>query len=200
MSKSTPHYFVDIFWSDEDGVFVARVPELAGVVTHGDTVAEAAKMAEEAIALHLRSLAKHNEAAPEPVAHKDLKGNYALRMGVERHRRAAVKAEQENLSFNEYVNKLIDQDVLEHKERLRRPKRLFRTDVEEDEEDLETTRVTLASLRHGKIPAGTVVGGRSKMMQYGPSKSAAKKQMKHFFHNGKIVRPQSTKKSAAKKG
>ena len=48
-------YNVDIRWSDEDQVFIARVPELAGVVTHGDSVVEAAKMAEEAIALYLKS-------------------------------------------------------------------------------------------------------------------------------------------------
>lgn len=68
-----PHFKVDIRWDDEDKVFVARVPELDGVMTHGKNVAEAARMAEEAIDLHLESLEAHDDPIPEPLSLKGLK-------------------------------------------------------------------------------------------------------------------------------
>ncbi len=30
-------YEIVIYWSDEDGVFIAEVPELPGCMAHGDT-------------------------------------------------------------------------------------------------------------------------------------------------------------------
>jgi predicted RNase H-like HicB family nuclease len=59
-------YKVDVKWSDEDEVYVARVPKLDGVVTHGSTVVEASERAEAAIKLHLESLKKHNQPIPKP--------------------------------------------------------------------------------------------------------------------------------------
>ena len=43
-------YSILIRWSDEDGVYIADVPELPGVRTHGSTAPEAADMAHEAAA------------------------------------------------------------------------------------------------------------------------------------------------------
>jgi predicted RNase H-like HicB family nuclease/FtsZ-binding cell division protein ZapB len=44
---------VEIRWSDEDRCYVARATELDGVTTHGETVEEATRMAQEAIELYL---------------------------------------------------------------------------------------------------------------------------------------------------
>lgn len=101
-------YKVDIRWSDEDDAFIARAPELDGVVTHGATLVEAAKHLDEAIKLHLHSLAKHGEEIPEPIALDKLSGKYPLRMGKERHQDLVVKAQAAGLSVNEYLNQLID--------------------------------------------------------------------------------------------
>ena len=43
-------------WSVIDQVWVARALELDGVVTHGETLVEAAKMIDEAITLYLESI------------------------------------------------------------------------------------------------------------------------------------------------
>jgi predicted RNase H-like HicB family nuclease len=103
------HYKVDIRWSDDDKAWIARVPELDGVVTHGDTVVAAAKMAEEAIALHLESLAAHQDPIPEESALKQLSGKYPLRMGKERHMDVVIRATKFGMSVNEYLTWLIDQ-------------------------------------------------------------------------------------------
>lgn len=55
------NYKIIIEWSVEDGVYLARVPELDGVVTHGKSRTEALLMAEDAIDLHIKSLKAHNE-------------------------------------------------------------------------------------------------------------------------------------------
>ena len=103
-------YKVDIRWSDEDKAWIARVPELDGVVTHGDTIVEAAKMAEDAIALYLDSLKAHNEIAPKPLALRQLSGKYPLRMGKDRHMDVVIRATKLGMSVNEYLTWLIDRE------------------------------------------------------------------------------------------
>lgn len=46
---------VTIEWSDEDQVFIARVPEI-GIATHGDSYIHAAQMVTEALGLHFQCL------------------------------------------------------------------------------------------------------------------------------------------------
>ena len=43
------HYSMVIQWDSRDNIFVVRVPELPGCVTHGDTHEEAVKQGEDAI-------------------------------------------------------------------------------------------------------------------------------------------------------
>ena len=49
------------FKPDEDGGYVVTVPALPGLVTFGETLEEAKKMATEAIIGHLEALKKHGE-------------------------------------------------------------------------------------------------------------------------------------------
>ena len=44
-----PHYHINLFWSDEDKVWIADVPDLGGCMTHGSTRAEAIANAADAI-------------------------------------------------------------------------------------------------------------------------------------------------------
>ena len=46
---SEPHYHINLFWSDEDSLWIADVPDLRGCMTHGQTRAEAVANAAEAI-------------------------------------------------------------------------------------------------------------------------------------------------------
>ena len=55
-----------IIWSDEDGAFVADVPELPGCMAHGLSHAEALANAEEAIELWLESARESGRAIPQP--------------------------------------------------------------------------------------------------------------------------------------
>ena len=59
-------YEVIIYWSNEDQVFVAEVPELPGCTAHGKTQAAALSSAREAMALWVRTAKEFGDAIPEP--------------------------------------------------------------------------------------------------------------------------------------
>ena len=57
---------VIIYWSDEDQVFVAEVPELPGCSAHGPTQEGALANAQEAIRLWIDSAKEFGDPIPEP--------------------------------------------------------------------------------------------------------------------------------------
>ncbi len=59
-------YELIVYWSAEDTVFVADVPELPGCMAHGATPAEAVAQAQEAIALWIDTAREDDRAVPEP--------------------------------------------------------------------------------------------------------------------------------------
>ena len=59
-------YEIIIFWSDEDGSFVADVPELPGCMAHGSSRAEALNHAENAIALWVDTANELGRTVPVP--------------------------------------------------------------------------------------------------------------------------------------
>ena len=61
-----PRYHINVFWSDEDGCWIADVPDLGRCSAHGDTPAQAAAEAEEAIALWLEVARSNGIAIPKP--------------------------------------------------------------------------------------------------------------------------------------
>ena len=59
-------YEIIIYWSREDQVFVAEVPELPGCVAHGDTQQGALANANEAIQLWIDTAQEFGDPIPEP--------------------------------------------------------------------------------------------------------------------------------------
>ncbi len=59
-------YEIIIFWSEEDGAFVADVPELPGCMAHGSSHGEALRNAEEAVALWLETALELDRPVPAP--------------------------------------------------------------------------------------------------------------------------------------
>ena len=59
-------YEVIIYWSDDDQVFVAEVPELPGCIAHGDTQESALRNANEAIELWIATAQEFDGPVPEP--------------------------------------------------------------------------------------------------------------------------------------
>lgn len=59
-------YEVIIYWSAEDGAFVAEVPELPGCAAHGATQEAALASAQEAISLWIETAKEFGDPVPEP--------------------------------------------------------------------------------------------------------------------------------------
>ncbi|HVA24555.1 MAG TPA: type II toxin-antitoxin system HicB family antitoxin [Chloroflexota bacterium] len=60
-------YRVLIEWSDEDGAYVARAPELPGCSAWGNTYEQAAAEIQAAMGLWLRTARELGRSIPEPV-------------------------------------------------------------------------------------------------------------------------------------
>jgi predicted RNase H-like HicB family nuclease len=59
-------YEIILYWSNEDKVFVAEVPELPGCLAHGDTQELALKNINEAIELWVDTAKEFGDPIPEP--------------------------------------------------------------------------------------------------------------------------------------
>jgi predicted RNase H-like HicB family nuclease len=59
-------YEIIIYWSREDQVFVAEVPELPGCMAHGNTQPEALSNANEAIQLWIDTAQEFGDPIPKP--------------------------------------------------------------------------------------------------------------------------------------
>jgi predicted RNase H-like HicB family nuclease len=59
-------YEIIIYWSNEDQVFVAEVPELPGCMAHGSTQEAALAHANEAMQLWIDTAREFGDPIPEP--------------------------------------------------------------------------------------------------------------------------------------
>jgi predicted RNase H-like HicB family nuclease len=59
-------YEVIIYWSDEDQVYVAEVPELPGCAAHGATQSAALSNAQQAIKLWIATAKEFGDVVPKP--------------------------------------------------------------------------------------------------------------------------------------
>ncbi len=59
-------YEIIIYWSNEDNVFVADVPELPGCMAHGSTQEEALSNIKDAIQLWIDTAREFGDSVPEP--------------------------------------------------------------------------------------------------------------------------------------
>jgi predicted RNase H-like HicB family nuclease len=66
MKKTTTKYEIIIYWSNEDKIYIAEVPELPGCMAHGTTHFEALKNLQDAITLWLETAKENNLSIPEP--------------------------------------------------------------------------------------------------------------------------------------
>lgn len=59
-------YEIVIFWSDEDGLYIAYAPELPGCMAHGDSYEEALASIREAMQLWIDVANKFGDRVPKP--------------------------------------------------------------------------------------------------------------------------------------
>ena len=64
-----PRYSIVVFWSDEDGVWIADAPDLKSCSAHGGTPAQAVAELQVAMELWLEVAREHGYPIPEPEFH-----------------------------------------------------------------------------------------------------------------------------------
>ena len=70
-------YFRVVLEKDEDGFYIATVPELPGCVSDGKTRKEALSNIKDAIAGYIQSLEKHHELVPPSIKEEIISVNVA---------------------------------------------------------------------------------------------------------------------------
>jgi predicted HicB family RNase H-like nuclease len=91
----------------EDGVFHGRVAGLRDVITfEGTSFAEVEQAFRDSIDDYLAFCAERGEPADRPYS-----GRIPLRVSPETHRRAAMRAQAEGLSLNQWIARRIDSAV-----------------------------------------------------------------------------------------
>ncbi|OAN66096.1 type II toxin-antitoxin system HicB family antitoxin [Sphingomonas sp. TDK1] len=63
---SEPHYHINLLWSDEDGCWIADVPDLRYCTTHGDTPETALANVREAMEGWIEAARANGLPIPEP--------------------------------------------------------------------------------------------------------------------------------------
>ncbi|WP_424946110.1 type II toxin-antitoxin system HicB family antitoxin [Candidatus Spongiihabitans sp.] len=63
-------YETIVYWSNEDDVFIAEVPELSGCIAHGNSQQEALSNVNEAIKLWIDTANEFGDYIPESKGHK----------------------------------------------------------------------------------------------------------------------------------
>ena len=94
-------------WSDEDQVYVARVPALPGCMAHGPTAEKATHEAERAAAAMLDVLSEDGKAAPPADTSADFSGQLRLRLPKSLHEDVSRLASAEGVSINTLLLSLV---------------------------------------------------------------------------------------------
>jgi predicted RNase H-like HicB family nuclease len=63
-------YEIIIYWDNQDGIYVADVPELPGCSAHGGTYDDALNNIKEAIQLWIDTAKEFGDPVPEPKGHR----------------------------------------------------------------------------------------------------------------------------------
>lgn len=107
--KASDHYLKIVEWSDEDGCYIGRCPELMFGGVHGKdeqkVFAELCEVIDEWVA----QARADKEELPEGMAGKKYSGKFNLRLGAGLHERLALAALKEGKSLNNYVADILEE-------------------------------------------------------------------------------------------
>lgn len=109
MKKKDLAYYMELPYNiiirkDPYGGYFAKVEELEGCMTQGETYEEAFKNIREAMELWLENALEDGEIIPEPVPEGEkFSGKFVLRLPKTLHKKLAQNAYKENVSLNQYI-------------------------------------------------------------------------------------------------
>jgi antitoxin HicB len=100
-----PYHIEVIRDSDEENPgWVARVVELPGCITQGDTFEELGEMIHDAMRGWISVAVEDGMPVPEPGPEEEYSGKFVVRVPRSLHRQLAEAAEREGVSLNQFIN------------------------------------------------------------------------------------------------
>lgn len=96
-------YAYRVWWSQEDGAYIATVAEFPSLSCVEETQADAFFGIVDIVGCVLEDMAAAGETAPTPFASRSYSGKFALRMPPEKHRQLAIEAAEQHVSLNQLV-------------------------------------------------------------------------------------------------
>ncbi len=95
-------YTVELI-KEEGATWFARVLELPGCMTEGDSLEEAASMIKDAMAGWIELALEDGRPIPMPRRTEEYSGKLLVRMSKSLHRDLVEAAERENVSLNQFI-------------------------------------------------------------------------------------------------
>lgn len=121
MEKKDITYYMNLPYNviirkDPYGGYFAKVEELEGCMTQGETYEETFKNIREAMELWLEDALEDGAKIPEPdIDGEEYSGKFVVRLPKTLHRKLARNAHKENVSLNQYVVFLLsERNILSH--------------------------------------------------------------------------------------
>lgn len=101
-NKENIPYFIRIFWSEEDGCYIAEVPELKGCSGLGETPDVALNEAVRSMRGWLEVAKKEGIAVPEPISRSRTE-RLNLRLPSDVIEQIKREAKENHMSINQYL-------------------------------------------------------------------------------------------------
>jgi antitoxin HicB len=111
MTREIPRYSAKIFWSDEDGCYVAACSEIPGLSGLGKSREEAITELSTVLALAMETFAEEGKPPPPAWARHAASGQFRLRLPRSLHAQLVDRAELEGVSLNTLVVTLLAQGM-----------------------------------------------------------------------------------------
>ena len=112
-----PKYSRHIFWSDEDGGFIATCPEFPNLSGFGESEQEALSELGVALELAIETYQEEGWSLPEPEKVPSFSGQFRLRVPKTMHAQLSRRAEGEGVSLNTLVVTYLGQALGREQER-----------------------------------------------------------------------------------
>jgi len=108
-------YSINLSWSDEDGCYIALIPELPGLSAFGDTPEEAAAEAKTAAEGFIKVYKEDDCELPKPRKLSTHSGQTRLRLPKNLHMTLSHEAKAEGVSLNSYIVHILSERHIAHK-------------------------------------------------------------------------------------
>jgi predicted RNase H-like HicB family nuclease len=95
--------YARVLTPEPDGQYTAEIMEFPGCVAYGNTAAEALTKLDEVALEWLAASIEQGQSIPEPFSAMEYSGKLVVRMPKGLHQRAALSAEREGVSLNQFI-------------------------------------------------------------------------------------------------